>query len=147
MPSDKIILIWAVVAGFILAFIAAYYRRLVIGSLIRAIRKAEADSPETAKTLAELGQENNVSAVEAVRKSDSLRRLVTICNEETKEENATKSKKRGAFINENTRLYIAPEQITRSRIQFGDEKESFIPILLGCAGAVVLGILATMIWG
>lgn len=135
------------VAGFILAFIAAYYRRLVIGSLIRAIRKAEADSPETAKTLAELGQENNVSAVEAVRKSDSLRRLVTICNEETKEENATKSKKRGAFINENTRLYIAPEQITRSRIQFGDEKESFIPILLGCAGAVVLGILATMIWG
>lgn len=147
MPSDKIILIWAVVAGFILALIAAYYRRLVVGSLIRAIRKAEADSPETAKNLAELGQENNVSAVEAVRKSDSLRRLVTICNEETDEEASPKSKKKGVLINENTRFYIAPEQITRSRIQFGNEKESFIPILLGCAGAVVLGILATMIWG
>lgn len=143
MLTDKMILIWALVAGFILAFIAAYYRRLVVGSLIRAIRNAEATDPETAKTLVEIGQENNVSAIEAVRKSDSLRRLVTICNEESDQ----KSKKKGVLINENTRLYIAPEQITRSRIQFGDEKESVIPVLLGCAGAVALGILATMIWG
>lgn len=147
MLTDKMILIWALVAGFILAFIAAYYRRLVVGSLIRAIRNAEATDPETAKTLVEIGQENNVSAIEAVRKSDSLRRLVTICNEETTEESDQKSKKKGVLINENTRLYIAPEQITRSRIQFGDEKESVIPVLLGCAGAVALGILATMIWG
>ena len=103
MLTDKMILIWALVAGFILAFIAAYYRRLVVGSLIRAIRNAEATDPETAKTLVEIGQENNVSAIEAVRKSDSLRRLVTICNEETTEESDQKSKKKGVLINENTR--------------------------------------------
>ena len=146
MPSTKLILIWAMVAGFILAFVAAYYRRRVVGALIRAIREAEANSPETAKTLAELEQDHNVSAVESIRKSDSLRRLVTVCNDESTEDQTSKKKKNRVIIDENTRLYIAPDQITRSRIQFGDNQESFLPILLGCAGAVILGILATIIW-
>ncbi len=141
-------IIWAMIAGFAVSFFAMYYKRRVIGSFVRALRKVEANSPETAKTLEELEQEHNVSVISNLKKSASLRRMITIYNEETEaetEDSTPKKGNEGVKIDENTRFYIAPEAITRSRVQYGDEPEPLWPILLGCAGLVVIGVLACMI--
>ena len=59
-------IVWAIVIGFIISFFAIYYKRRVIGSFVRAIRNAEAIDLASAKTLAELGQEENISAISLI---------------------------------------------------------------------------------
>ena len=127
--------VMAIAFGLIIAFIAVYYQRRVIGSFVRAIRQAEAIDEETAKTLAELGQENNVSAIAKLQKSSSLRALISVCDAETTEKGAL-------VIDESTRFYIAKEQEERARKQFGDRQDSLIPIIIGSIILVIVVILS-----
>ena len=131
-------IIMALAFGLIIAFIAVYYQRRVIGSFVRAIRSAEAIDKESAKTLAELGQENNVSAIAKLKKSASLRNLVTICDMKTE----TNGK---IIIDESTRFYISKEKEERSRKQFGDNEDSLIPIILGSLALLVVVVLSFFI--
>ena len=127
--------VMAIAFGLIIAFIAVYYQRRVIGSFVRAIRQAEAIDEESAKTLAELGQENNVSAIAKLQKSPSLRALISVCDAETTEKGAL-------IIDESTRFYIAKEQEERARKQFGDRQDSLIPIIIGSIILVIVVILS-----
>ena len=128
-------IVMAIAFGLIIAFIAVYYQRRVIGSFVRAIRYAEANDEESAKTLAELGQENNVSAIAKLKKSPSLRSLISVCDAEVTE--------KGEFvIDENSRFYIAKEKEERARKQFGDNQDSLIPILIGSIILVIVVILS-----
>ena len=131
-------IIMALAFGLIIAFIAVYYQRRVIGSFVRAIRSAEAIDEESAKTVAELGQENNVSAIAKLKKSASLRNLVTICDMKTE----TNGK---IIIDDSTRVYIAKEKEERSRKQFGDNEDSLIPIILGSLALLVVVVLSFFI--
>ena len=133
-------IVWAIVIGFIISFFAVYYRRRVIGSLVRAIRNAEAVDPASAKTLEELGQEDNISAISLLRKSSSLRRLITVYNEG--EENNDKERIK---IDENTRFYITEECETRSRVQYGNENEPLWPLIVGSLAMIGIGIIAFFI--
>ena len=127
-------IIWPLIFGLILAFFVIYYRRRVIGAFVRAIREAGASDEESAKTLAEIGQEDNSSAISALKKSASLRRLVTICpGEEGAEEELV--------INEKTRFYIGKDAETRSRVQSGDKEEPLWPVILGSAALILFGII------
>lgn len=131
-------IIMALAFGLIIAFIAVYYQRRVIGSFVRAIRSAEAIDEESAKTLAELGQENNVSAIAKLKKSASLRNLVTICDMKTEANGKI-------IIDDSTRVYIAKEKEERSRKQFGDNEDSLIPIILGSLALLVVVVLSFFI--
>ena len=71
----------------------------------------------------------------ALKKSASLRRLITICP-------SNDSSPEGEIqIDENTRFYIRKEAETRSRIQYGDKDEPLWPIILGSIFLVILGIV------
>lgn len=131
-------IVMALAFGLIIAFIAVYYQRRVIGSFVRAIRNAEAIDEESAKSLAELGQENNVSAIAKLKKSASLRNLVTICDMKTESNGKI-------IIDESTRFYIAKEKEERSRKQFGDNEDSLIPIILGSLALLVVVVLSFFI--
>jgi hypothetical protein len=131
-------IVMALAFGLIIAFIAVYYQRRVIGSFVRAIRNAEAIDEESAKTLAELGQENNVSAIAKLKKSASLRNLITICDIKTESNDKI-------IIDESTRFYIAKEKEERSRKQFGDNEDSLIPIILGSLALLVAVVLSFFI--
>ncbi len=131
-------IVMAMAFGLIIAFIAVYYQRRVIGAFVRAIRNAEAIDEESAKSLTELGQENNVSAIAKLKKSASLRNLVTICDMKTAENGKI-------IIDETTRFYIAKENEERSRKQFGDNEDSLIPIILGSLALIVVVVLSFFI--
>ena len=133
-------IVWAIVIGFIVSFFAIYYRRRVIGSFVRAIRRAEAVDKESAKTLAELEQEDNISAIATIRKSASIRRLISVYNEGEEDEGNDRVK-----IDENTRFYITEEGATRSRIQYGNENEPLWPLILGSLAMIGIGILSFFI--
>lgn len=127
-------IMWPLIFGLILSFFIIYYRRRVIGAFVKAIREAGASDEESAKTLAEIGQEDNSSAISALKKSSSLRRLITICpGEEASGEELV--------INEKTRFYIGKEAETRSRVQYGDKEEPLWPVILGSAALILFGIV------
>ena len=127
-------IMWPLIFGLILSFFIVYYRRRVIGAFVKAIREAGASDEESAKTLAEIGQEDNSSAISALKKSSSLRRLITICpGEEASGEELV--------INEKTRFYIGKEAETRSRVQYGDKEEPLWPVILGSAALILFGIV------
>ncbi len=127
-------IMWPLIFGLILSFFIIYYRRRVIGAFVRAIREAGASDEESAKTLAEIGQEDNSSAISALKKSSSLRRLITICpGEEASGEELV--------INEKTRFYIGKEAETRSRVQYGDKEEPLWPVILGSAALILFCIV------
>ena len=127
-------IMWPLIFGLILSFFIIYSRRRVIGAFVRAIREAGASDEESAKTLAEIGQEDNSSAISALKKSSSLRRLITICpGEEASGEELV--------INEKTRFYIGKEAETRSRVQYGDKEEPLWPVILGSAALILFGIV------
>lgn len=136
-----LLIVWAIIFGIILSFFFLYYKRRVIGSFIRAIREAEAVDEQSAKTLSELGQEYNVSATAALKKSSSLRRLITVYNTETTDANQEES----CHIDENTRFYISRDGEERSRIQYGDKKESAWSIFLGSAVFLAIGIVVSIV--
>ena len=59
--------------GIIFAAISAFYNRRVLGDFIRALIKADATSPEKAKTLAELGFDKNGFVKTSLRNGCTLK--------------------------------------------------------------------------
>lgn len=74
-------LVWCIGAGVGAGAVAAYLRRAVIGRAARRLLKAEADTPEKAMTLAEIGLAKNPLVRLALRSGGSLRRVVLCANE------------------------------------------------------------------
>ena len=112
-------IIWPLIFGLILAFFVIYYRRRVIGAFVRAIREAGASDEESAKTLAEIGQEDNSSAISALKKSASLRRLVTICPGEEGAEEELVINEKTRFISEKTQRPVLVSNMAIKRNRFG----------------------------
>ncbi len=79
--------------GISIAAFAAAFNKRVLGGVVRKILAAEATSPESAKTLEELGLENKFIARYAVTKSTSVRRVVKCCEEQefVSEQNAART--------------------------------------------------------
>ncbi len=130
--------VMAIAFGLIIAFIIVYYNRQVIGSFVRAIRDAEAVDEASAKTLSELGQSDNISAISKLKRSTSLQAIVTICGAATTE-------KGKMVFDENTRFYIAKTNEERARKQFGNEKDSLLPIILGSVALIIVVVLSFLI--
>ncbi|MBR4295820.1 MAG: hypothetical protein IKT56_03160 [Clostridia bacterium] len=74
------ILILAIGIGFIISSCVMFYKRHVLGELIRALLREGADAPESAKTLSELGLETvsptKMRLITASLRSGTLRRMV-----------------------------------------------------------------------
>ena len=74
-------LIVGIFIGLALACFAAVFNKRVLGDFVRKVLREEALSPETAKTLSELGYERKLCIRNSVRRGVNLRRVVR-CREE-----------------------------------------------------------------
>lgn len=75
------LIIFGLCIGLALAGFAAVFNKRVLGGFVRRLLKDECLSPDSAKTVDELGYSTNLFIRLAVRKSTSLRRVVK-CREE-----------------------------------------------------------------
>ena len=64
--------LFAIILGFIISWILIYCNKKIFGAFTRSLISLGATDEESAKTLAELGQEDNVSAVNALRRGGAL---------------------------------------------------------------------------
>ena len=78
--------------GIAIAAFAAVFNKRVLGGVVRRLLKADALSPDSALTLAELGYSGGIIGL-AVKKSTSLRRVVK-CREEEEYDEKLKEKRK-----------------------------------------------------
>ncbi len=81
-PATMQNIILALAVGFILAAAWSTYTRSVLGGFVRALLKAEAHSPEDAKTLHELGFFRNAAIRRELWRGVDLRKIVHRAGEE-----------------------------------------------------------------
>ena len=127
---------WMLVFGIVISWFFIYYHKKVIGDFINALFDAGADSEENAKTLAEIGQERNVSAINKYSKSVTLQKLV-ICDATDADPKSGRLK-----IDENTKFYIEEQQKDRLKSMYNPKGNSMIFMLIG---AIVLAIFAVIV--
>ena len=78
---NQLILCFAL--GAIIASIAAYYHKNYIGRLVRYLLRENANDPQSAKTLTDIGMQNNRLYRFSLRKKSTLRRIITVMDETT----------------------------------------------------------------
>ena len=66
--------------GMILALIGSFYSNFYLGSFVKRLIDAGADSPENAKTLYEIGIENKPLLERSLREGSVLRKTVCVAN-------------------------------------------------------------------
>ena len=127
---------WMLVFGVVISWFFIYYHKRVIGNFVNALIDAGADSEENAKTLSEIGQEKNVSAVNKYSKSVTLQKLI-ICDATDADPKSGRLK-----IDENTKFYVEEQQRDRLKSMYNPKGNSMIFMLIG---AILLAIFAVVI--
>ena len=134
LQSDIIFFVWTILFGFFISWIIIYSNRRIVGTFVRAVLISEANDIESAKTLEELNQKENVSAIEKYAKSTSLQSIV-LSNAEVVDPLNHLLK-----IDDNTKFYIPEEQKRRAQRMYDSVGNSGWMILAGAAGILIIGI-------
>ena len=127
---------WMLVFGVVISWFFIYYHKRVIGNFVNALIDAGADSEKNAKTLSEIGQEKNVSAVNKYSKSVTLQKLI-ICDATDADPKSGRLK-----IDENTKFYVEEQQRDRLKSMYNPKGNSMVFMLIG---AILLAIFAVVI--
>jgi hypothetical protein len=88
-------IILAIFAGIIIAAAISLFQKRTLGDLVRALDRESCYTPESAKTLEELGFLKNTAVRESLRRGTSLRRVVRCVGEQ--KHLADQAEKRAAF--------------------------------------------------
>ena len=122
---------WLLIGGMIIALVFIYFNKTVNGALVRSLMENDAYSPETAKTLAELGFEKKESVLKKLTRSESLRRIVGAVDEQ---------------VDENARFYIREDEKKRASEQYGTSGNELILTIVGAVALVIVGLLIEIIF-
>ena len=121
-------IVWALFAGFVIASLMAVYNKRVIGGFVKAVLEAECLSPESAKTVTELGYGTDWFIKNALRTDTVLRRFVVRIDadkdsKETEEETPDskpqpKRRKHDVIDYATARFYIPEELKYRAEVRY-----------------------------
>lgn len=136
-------------AAFVLAAGAfafyTYYHKSVLGTLVRALLGAGAESEETAKNFAELGLVPNALLLRALNEGSALCRVVSVVGQRPAAVRVYGRMMRDEEAFGRLRFFIAPEQEEKARGIYGDEISLFVPIFVTAASVVLAAALCAVL--
>lgn len=119
------IVIWGICIGIFIAYLIALYKHTVAGAPVRALLHAEAFSPETAKTLSELGFTQHHMIQFELRHDLQLQKLLK-----------TKTDENGEL------RYFIPEELKYcAELRYEKKANPVIQILFAAVLTVAIGIV------
>lgn len=151
-------LILAFAFGFIAAILLTAYTRVHLGGFVRRLIKAECNSPESAKTLYELGFFRSVSIRSALKRGSALRMAVRYCTPEDREAACVKTSlaegetapeiperqlcEKIDFMRD---AFYVPESLRiRAELRFESKGSGWLPVLVAVVAIAV--IAAVFCW-
>lgn len=124
--------VWCLVAGIIVAFVVIFFNKTVTGALVRALLDAGAIGEENAKTLAELGLDENTSFKNSYKRSKTIRGYIKTDKEVTE-------------IAADTRMYIPEDVKARAEAQFALRGNELFIVIIGAVIAIAVGALVSIL--
>ena len=119
--------------GILLACLYTLYQKLVPGGIVRAILKAQAHTPEAAKTLAELGLDKNPLYRFELQHNAMLGKMISRAQTPSDNESET--------ADQEERFYVSEENKYRAEIRFDKKGNGVVGLAVTAALTVVLAIL------
>ena len=134
------LVVWSLAIGLTIAVLVTFYKRTVLGSLVRAILAADAHDPATAKTLEELKLSKKKLLLRALRHGSSRSRLFyAVAAEDNGSSDSAKDLQ--------TLRYFIPKELTQKAYLMYDNGKYNIWIVLGTILLifVMAAVLVTLI--
>ena len=138
------IIVWGLFIGIIIAGAMSVYYKRYLGALVRAIKKQEAFSPETAATLEELGLEKKRLIKRAILRSTAFKSIVYEKNDEvTIEGESAVPVYHDQLDFSSARFYIPYELRYRADIKFEKKGTNIALVIIGGIIFLAIAILLT----
>ncbi len=122
-------IILALTLGGVLAAFMSAYMRVVLGGFVRTLLANEANSPETAKSLASIGYFRSVSIRRELKRGSALRMVVHSADENI-------DRKKTDFTT--ARFYIPEDLRYRAELRFRQKGSGWLPVIIVTVLAVVV---------
>ncbi len=138
-------LVWSFAIGFFLAIVLSALHRSIVGRIARALTKENADAPERAKSLTELGCAHLFYRF-LLRDGATLRNIICFAPTEPQEESAEQESagKKPFLPSPEAKFYIPEEKSYRASRHFSVARNLWWQVILS---APVLFVLAVaMFW-
>ena len=132
-------IVWMLIAGVIIAFIIIFCNKKIVGVFVSSIIDSGATSEDTAKTLSELGQEGNTTAISLYKNSSSLKKIILTINPDGEPTDG----KSGNRSYENVRFYIPEDMLLRAKKQYAGG-ESVLTVIIGSVVLIAVGVIVTL---
>lgn len=132
-------IVWMLIAGVIIAFIIIFCNKKIVGAFVSSIIDSSATSEDTAKTLSELGQEGNTTAISLYKSSSSLKKIILTINPDGEPTDG----KSGNRSYENVRFYIPEDMLLRAKKQYAGG-ESVLTVIIGSVVLIAVGVIVTL---
>ncbi len=139
--ADAKMALWVLVGlcfAIILAALYVLYERNVAGAFIRALLKGECLSPESAKTLSELGFEKNAFVKFEIAHSAVMQKTVRIVKEKESEASSAEEDDLAGEFGDNRRFYIPEELKYRAAQRFESKGNGPVQFILTAALAILV---------
>ena len=147
---DMIIL--AIFIGGVIASFAAVYNKRMLGGFVRALIKAGANTPETAKTIGELGFGEDPFVRSALRGENALRRTVVLAEvarldgaDAKTAEKRGRSNKKEKINFETARFYIPEQRRARAEIRYDNKGTGLVALLFSVLAFAVIAAIVYFI--
>ncbi len=135
-------IIFALTVGVVLAAILTAYNRVTLGGFVRKLIAEDCLSPESAKTLADLGYFRSPAIRSALARGSSLRMVVRCRESETGEGSVVSPAKKPARMDFLTAQFYIPEDLrARAEVRFDRKGSDWRPVILVCILIVVVAAL------
>ena len=121
---------WCVILGIVLSWIVTFYNKKICGAITNKLLALEAFSPETSKTLADIGVSIKSQSAKVLKSSEPLKRIVKYEGE----------------LNENTPLYISEDMKKRAEMQYGETGKELITMIIGLFVLLAVGAIITAVF-
>lgn len=147
------LIVWAMFIGFIIASLMAVYNKRIIGGFVKSVMSEECFSPETARTIIELGYGTDWFIKNALRTDTVLRRFIVRIDAEGSEPDGEKKAKRSKHdvIDFSTARFYIPEELKyRAEVRYARRGTDFFTfaiciVLLAAAAFAAIYIIPELI--
>lgn len=137
---------WAILAlyfGLVIAAVAVYYNRCILGKAVRALDAAGCSSPERAMTLAELGLDKNIFIKMSLRRRNGTLartvRHVVFTDGDTEVDGQNAERRKIDFGSDG--FYLEPEKRDSAIQRFSEKGSGILSIVL----VAVIGLVAVVL--
>jgi len=137
------IVIWSLFIGIVIGVFGSFFVKQVLGAFVRKLIEVGADSPQSAKSLSELGFDKNFFVLNSLKETSTMRKLISCTDEDDVPENITAKKQRE--LNLSRKWYIPRELFDRAELMYSSRGNTIGVALISILAFMIAALLSFMI--